>query len=32
VFNDNGRRQTTPVNFRATFERDGSGWRMTGMQ
>ncbi len=32
VFNDSGRRQTTPVNFRATFERDGSGWRMTGMQ
>jgi hypothetical protein len=28
VFVFDGRRQATPVNFRATFERAGAGWRM----
>ncbi len=29
VFVFDGRRQVTPVSFRATFERAGTGWRMT---
>jgi hypothetical protein len=29
VFLFDGRRQQAPVNFRATFERAGTGWRMT---
>ena len=29
VFLSDGRRQQAPVSFRATFERAGSGWRMT---
>jgi hypothetical protein len=29
VFVFDGRRQASPVSFRATFERAGTGWRMT---
>jgi hypothetical protein len=29
TFNFDGRRTTSDVSFRATFERAGAGWRMT---
>ncbi len=32
TFNNDGRRTDVPVTFRATFERAGSGWRMTRTQ
>ena len=32
VFLFDGRRQQTPVSFRASFERAGTGWRMTRTQ
>jgi serine/threonine-protein kinase len=32
VFNNDGRRQTEPVSFRASFERRGGVWQMVQMQ
>jgi hypothetical protein len=32
VFVEDGRRLSSPVSFRAIFERTGGTWRMTGMQ
>jgi serine/threonine-protein kinase len=32
VFNNDGRRQTSPVSFRASFQRSGGVWRMVQMQ
>jgi hypothetical protein len=32
VFNNDGRRQTSPVSFRARFERRAGVWQMVQMQ